>query len=83
MIRDVLRSVLVVATLAAAASILVDTRLRLAAIDACHRQAVATHAAPQAAYYAAPATPPQPEGRLQQFGRAVVNMADAAIGVVR
>lgn len=84
MIRDTLRAALVVATLAACASIVLETRERLMVIDHAGR-IMAANAAP--AYYSAPtppqATPPQPEGRLRSFGRAAINMADAALNVVR
>jgi hypothetical protein len=41
MIRDLVRTACIIATLAVAASLLVETRQRLAAIDLAHRQAVA------------------------------------------
>lgn len=82
MIRDTLRACLAVATLAACASIVVETRERLMVIDQAGRL-MASHAAPAQVYYAAPATPPQPAGRLQTFGRAALELADAALGVVR
>jgi hypothetical protein len=81
MIRDTLRAVLVVATLAAAAAIAVEARYQLAAIDIAHRATIAGHAAPVASYAPTP-TPSQP-GRLRQFGRAALELADAAIGIVR
>lgn len=83
MIRDTLRAALVVAVMAAAASIVLETRLRLAAIDAAHRATLAGHAAhawQQAQATTAPATPPGP---LHRLGRATLDLADAAIGVVR
>lgn len=74
MIHDLVRAACVIATMAAASSLLIETRARLAAIDAVHRQAFA---------YA----PPQPvapaPGPLARFGQAAVGLADAAIGVVR
>lgn len=81
MIRDTLRAALVVATLAACASIVLETRERLMVIDHAGRMMAANAGPPRV--YAAPATPPQPEGRLRTFGRAAINMADAALGVVR
>lgn len=81
MIRDTLRAGLVLVVLAVAASLLVETRYRLAAIDVAHRQAVAT---PAHAYAAPMPAPPQPQpGRLHALGRAALELADAAIGVVR
>lgn len=81
MIRDVLRACLVVVTLAACASIVLETRERLMVIDHAVRM-MAAQAGP-AQVYAAPAPQPQPHGRLQTFGRAAINMADAALGMVR
>lgn len=83
MIRDTLRAVLAVAVMAAAASIVLETRLRLAAIDAAHRATLAGHATPawpQAHATPATATPPGP---LHRLGRATLDLADAALGVVR
>jgi hypothetical protein len=83
MIRDTLRAILVVATLAAAAGIVVEARFQLAAIDAAHRATVAGYApAPLPPAQAAAVPPPQP-GRLRSFGRAAIDLADAAIGIVR
>lgn len=80
MIRDTLRAALVIAVMAAAASILLETRLRLAAIDAAHRNTMTAHAyAVQA--HAQPAAPPP--GPLHNLGHAAVRFADAALGVVR
>lgn len=76
MIRDVVRAACIVAVMAAGSSIIVETRARLAAIDAVHRQAVP----PQPGYGWAVAPPPGP---LARFGRAAVGLADAALGVVR
>lgn len=81
MTRDVLRACLVVVTLAACASIVLETRERLIVLDHTGRL-MAAHAAPAQAY-AAPAPQPQPEGRLRTFGRAAIDMADAALGIVR
>lgn len=79
MIRDAVRSAIAVATLAACASIIVETRERLLVIDHAGR-IMASHAAH--GYAPATPTPPQP-GRLRTFGRAALELADAAIGVVR
>lgn len=80
MIRDVTRAACIVAVMAAAASLLIETRARLAAIDAVHRQM----AQPQAAYGWTPPPPQEPApGPLARFGQAAVGLADAAFGVVR
>lgn len=89
MIRDILRAALVLAVLAVGTSLVVEARWQLAMIDAAHRGLVASHAAPPqwqpmptpAHAYAATATPP--EAPLRRLGRAALDMADAAIGVVR
>jgi hypothetical protein len=81
MIHDTLRACLIVAVLAAAASIAVETRHRLAVIDLSARLAASSHpqAMPMPAYQ-----PIQPEpGRLRQLGRATLDLADAALGIVR
>lgn len=78
MIRDTLRAVLVVAVVAACAAITVETFFQLAAIDVarrgCHTPAMAQHQ---------PAPPTAEPGRLRRFGRAALELADAAVGVVR
>lgn len=80
MIRDTLRAALAIAVMAAAASIVLETRQRLLALDHAARMI----AAPAHAYAAPPqATPPQAGGRLEQFGRAAIRFADAAMAVVR
>jgi hypothetical protein len=76
MIHDTLRALLIIAVLAAGSSLLVETRQRLAAVELASR--MATQPQPTMAYQPMP----QP-GRLQQFGRATLNLADAALGVVR
>lgn len=87
MIRDILRAALVLAVLAVGTSLVVEARWQLAMIDAAHRGLVASHAAPPqwqptpAHAHAAPATPP--EAPLRRLGRAALDMADAALGVVR
>jgi len=82
MIRDTIRAALVVAVMAAAAAILVEARHQLAALDIAHRAATAGYAGPPQVY-AAPAHAPAPPGPLRRFGRAAIDMADAAIGVIR
>jgi hypothetical protein len=87
MIRDILRAALVLAVLAVGTSLVVEARWQLAMIDAAHRGLVASHAAPPqwqpmpTPAHAAPATPP--EAPLRRLGRAALDMADAALGVVR
>jgi hypothetical protein len=79
MIHDVLRAALVIAVLAAGCSLLVETRQRLATLE------IATRLAGQQPY-AQPAYQPMPQsgpGRLRQFGRATLELADAALGIVR
>jgi hypothetical protein len=81
MIRDLLRTVCVIAAMASACSLLIETRLQLASIDIAQRQAVMPMAGLPTAYpQPAPASPP---GRLRVFGRAVLDLADAGLGVVR
>lgn len=84
MIRDTLRAALIVAVMAAAAGLLVEVRHQLAVIDIAHRAATAGHYAAPAQVYAAPPAPaPEQPGPLRRFGRAAIDMAEAAIGVVR
>jgi hypothetical protein len=81
MIHDTLRALLVVAVLAAGCSLLVETRQRLAMLE------IATRLAGQQPYAQPvyqPLTQPQPEpGRLRQFGQASLELADAALGILR
>lgn len=81
MIRDVVRAACIVVVLAVACSLIVETRLRLAAIDVAHRQAVAAAMPTMPAVYGW--TPAEPAGPLARLGRATVGLADAALGVVR
>lgn len=82
MIRDLLRTACVLVGMAVAASLLVEVRFQLACIDMAQRQATATP--PQAAWLPQPApVEPKPPGRLRAFGRAVLDLADAGLGVVR
>jgi hypothetical protein len=76
MIRDLLRTACVITVMAVAASLIVEVRFRLAAIE------VAARPQPQAVTYGYAPPPPEP-GRLARFGRATLNLADAALGVVR
>ena len=82
MIHDTLRAALLIAVLAAAASIAVETRQRLAVIDIASRMAtpMQPQAMPTPVYQ--PIQQPEP-GRLQRFGRATLDLADAALGVIR
>ena len=76
MIRDTIRAALAIAVMAAGSSLLTETRYQLACIDVAHRQCIGG----QPAY----AMPQQPQpGRLRQFGRATLELADAALGIVR
>jgi len=80
MIRDTLRAALAVAVMAIAAGLLVETRYQLAAIDVAHRSAIdIRQAAPQPA---AP-QPAEAAGPLRRLGRATLDLADAAVGVIR
>jgi hypothetical protein len=81
MIRDIVRTACVMASLAFASSLAIEVRFQFAAIDTAHRQAVqplATLPMPQPA-----SAMPKPPGRLRTFGRAVLDLADAGLGVVR
>jgi hypothetical protein len=77
MIRDTLRAVLTITTMTIGAGLLVEVRFNLAAIDVAHRAALGQ----QVAHHQPTQT--QPVGRLQAFGRATMQLADAALGVVR
>jgi hypothetical protein len=85
MIRDTLRAILIVAVVAAVASIAVEARYQMATIDAAHRAVLAASAAaPGPAGGWRPIGTPEPEaGRLRRFGRSALDLADAALGVVR
>lgn len=78
MTRDLVRTTCVIATMAVAASLLVETRLRLAGIELAVRQS----SQPAAVYIHAPPQAEEP-GRLARLGRATLGWADAALGVVR
>jgi len=81
MIRDLTRTACMITVMAVACSLLIETRLQLAAIDAAQRQAVMPMAGLPTAP-TQPATAPQP-GRLRAVGRAVLDLADAGLGVIR
>lgn len=78
MICDLVRTACVIVTMAVAASLVIEVRCSLAAIDLAHRQA--TVAVP---VYARTPEPGQPPGRLRAVGRAILDLADAGLGVVR
>ena len=78
MIRDTLRAALFVACMAISAALIVETRYQLAAIDVAHRQSLA----PQMVAQQMPQLIEQP-GRLRQLGRSALNLADAALGILR
>ena len=79
MIHDLLRTACVIAVLAVAASLIVETRFQLACVDLAHRQAVQ----PMATLPVPPQPAPTPPGRLRAVGRAILDLADAGLGVVR
>lgn len=76
MIRDAFRAALAVAVLAAAAGLAIETRHQLNVADLAYRAAIAGQ--PMAGQPMAP----EP-GPLRRLGRATLDMADAAIGIVR
>jgi hypothetical protein len=78
MIRDILRASLVIACMTIGAALLVETRYQLSAIDVAHRQALT----PQMVTNQIPQPLEQP-GRLRQFGRSALNLADATLGIFR
>lgn len=77
MLRDLFRAALAIAVMAAGSALLVETRYQLASIDVAHRQCLGHQIA------ATHAVHPQQHGRLRQFGRATLDLADAALGVFR
>jgi hypothetical protein len=82
MIRDLLRTACVLVGMAVAASLVIEVRFQLACIDTAQRQ---TPAAPHVVAWLPQPAPvePKPPGRLRAFGRAVLDLADAGLGVVR
>lgn len=79
MIRDIVRATLAVLVMSVAAGLLLEVRYHLAAIDIAHRSSLAGQ--PVAVV---PQAQPQPvPGRLRSVGRAALDLADAALGVVR
>lgn len=93
MIRDIVRACLAVAAMAVAAALVVQVRYELAAIDVAHRAAIApagqpAHRQPVASQPAArqPVDGQPADGQpgpLRRLGRATLDMADAALNVVR
>jgi len=83
MTRDLVRAACVVAVMSVAAALVVEVRWQLACIDAAHRATVAATLRQSPPVAPAPAPPPAPPGRLRTFGRAVLDLADAGLGVVR
>jgi hypothetical protein len=82
MIRDLLRAALVITTMTIGAGLLIETRFHLAAIDVAHRQAIQPVTMHPHQHLTLPARQPE-TGRLRQFGRATLDLADAALGIVR
>lgn len=76
MLRDLIRAALTIAVMSAGSSLLLETRYQLASIDVAHRQCLGQHVA------VSQPVQPQP-GRLRQFGRSALDLADAALGIVR
>lgn len=83
MTRDLVRAACIIVTMAVAASLLVETRLRLASIELAVRQAAPCPAAPVGYVPAPTGQAPEPPGPLARLGRATLGLADAALGVVR
>ena len=82
MTHDLVRTACVIAAMAVACSLLVETRMRLAAIELAARQAP-WPVAPVGYVPAPPGQAPEPPGPLARLGRATLGLADAAVGVVR
>lgn len=79
MIRDIVRTGCIIVAMAVAASLVVEMRFQLASLDLAHRQAVQ----PMATLPVPPQPAPAPPGRLRAVGRAILDLADAGLGVVR
>jgi hypothetical protein len=78
MIRDITRAACVIACMAIGAAVLVETRYHLAAIDVAHRAALGQQVA-----QIQPQSQTQQLGRLRQFGRSAIDLADATLGIFR
>ncbi len=76
MIRDIVRTACVLLTMSVAAGLLVEVRYQIAAIDLAHRRAMPV------AWSVPPAAAPEP-APLRRLGRSALDLADAALGVVR
>lgn len=85
MIRDAFRAALVLAVVAGTAAVVVEARRELVVVEMAGQMGLAAiqraGVAPPA--WQAPGQDRPPEGRLRRLGRAAIDMADAAIGVVR
>lgn len=79
MIRDIVRTGCIIVAMTVAASLVVEMRFQLASLDLAHRQAVQ----PMATLPVPPQPAPAPPGRLRAVGRAILDLADAGLGVVR
>jgi hypothetical protein len=75
MTRDIVRTVCAIIVMAVACSLIIETRFHLACIDNAQRQACQPTAF-------LPTPPPEP-GRLRAVGRAILDLADAGLAVVR
>lgn len=76
MMRDVVRGLVIVVTVAFLAEILVQTRLKLVAVE------WAARGGPQPMMVAAP-PPQEPQRPLRRMAMAVTDWADAALEIVR
>ena len=83
MIRDIVRACLAVAAMAVAAALVVQVRYELAAIDVAHRAAIAPAGQPAHGQPVASQPVDGQPGPLRRLGRATLDMADAALNVVR
>jgi len=81
MIRDLLRTACVITVMAVACSLLIETRFHLVCIDMAHHRTVS--ALPGAMVIQPQPAPAPPPGRLRAVGRAILDLADAGLGVVR
>lgn len=79
MIRDLVRTACGIIAMAVAAGLVIEVRFQLACIDVAQRQ---MPSAPQVVAWQ-PQSAPEPPGRLRALGRAVLDLADAGLGVVR
>jgi hypothetical protein len=82
MIRDILRAACVIACMTIGAALLVETRYQLAAIDVAHQQALTPQIMAQQMQQPISQPIEQP-GRLRQFGRSAIALADATLGIFR